>query len=783
MTSSQMSFIQKPAFLFIFILSSFSLFSQDNTPAIGQWRSHLSYESMVALTESEEAVFFASTQAILKVNKSDLSFEHLNKVSGLSDMRIKTIDYNGSENLLVIAYTNGNIDLLYDNGQVSNLSAILTNSNIIGNKSVNHIFNNGRKIYFSCSFGLVVYDLDLDAFSQTTFTPSEVNASSQLNDTLFISTNQGIYTGVLDGRNLLDFNLWEYQGAAQGLNVGAYNSINIICFQNKIYADAKDTLFQYYNGRWEHISGVNYADTSTITYWSPTGNQDYIPNFNFSLNYNKDMFIIATNTPVYYVINSNNDIYTNYYNGAWRIKDIAIDQNDRHWAADQAHMHYNFSFIEPNAPYSNRVSDMFVDEEGTLWVTSSKYNGSWPYFDKNGFFKYKNGEWTIFNKSTINEMDTFYDAIIVTKNTVNDKLYVGSFMSGLLEMETNGNINKYDQYSPNVPLSGADGDPARTRIMGLATDDDGNVWMSNSRTYNSLVVVKKLNGDWKSFPSTKFNDYQIETIEIDRNGYKWIKQITGKTTVFDSGDLDNDNDDRSIELGDHNTVLPNNTITTIKADKNGVLWVGTTEGITIFNCSSNIFDGACQGNRPIISQDNFNGYLLEGEEIVDIEVDGANRKWIATNNGLFLLSEDGYEQLIYFTAENSPLFDNEVSRLAIDGVTGTLYISTSVGIQSYRSDATTGLKRMTVESCNCFPHPVEPGYVGPIAFPGLADMANVKITDINGRLVYETTALGGQAIWNGSDYNGRRAQSGVYLVFVVNESGSQKKVCKLLFMN
>ena len=152
-------------------------------------------------------------------------------------------------------------------------------------------------------------------------------------------------------------------------------------------------------------------------------------------------------------------------------------------------------------------------------------------------------------------------------------------------------------------------------------------------------------------------------------------------------------------------------------------------------------------------------------------------------NGLFLLSEDGYEQLLYFTAENSPLFDNEVNRLAMDGVSGTLYISTSVGIQSYRSDATAGQQRMTVESCNCFPHPVESGYDGPIAFPGLADMSNVKITDISGRLVYETTALGGQAIWNGSDYNGRRAQSGVYLVYVVNESGSQKKVCKLLFMN
>ena len=31
--------------------------------------------------------------------------------------------------------------------------------------------------------------------------------------------------------------------------------------------------------------------------------------------------------------------------------------------------------------------------------------------------------------------------------------------------------------------------------------------------------------------------------------------------------------------------------------------------------------------------------------------------------------------------------------------------------------------------------------------------------------MYETRANGGQAIWDGRDYNGRRVQSGVYLVF------------------
>lgn len=782
-----MDFIRNAFFFALtLLLSGLSvnrLFAQNNQVGIGEWRSHLSYESIVAITESQDAVYYGSSQAILKVNKEDLSFEYLNKVGGLSDMGVSTIEYNLSENLLVVAYNNGNIDLYYKDGLVVNLSSILNNTSVVGDKSVNHILNDGKKIYFSCSFGLVVYDLDIGAFSQTTFTSSEVNACARLNDTLFISTNAGIYSGVLDGRNLLDFGLWELQGASMGLNALDYPSKNIIFFQDKLYADVGDTLIQYVNGQWRHLSGIDYRDTTAYSFWKPSGNNDYINNYNFSLSYDKNDFIITTNTNIYHIVKPNNDIYTPYYAGSWRLQDMVVDQNDLTWAADLGYMHHNFQYIKPDAPYRNLVSDMHVDADGVLWVTSSNYNTNSAYFNPFGVFKYENGFWSVINKSTRPELDTFFDAIKVLSNPVNNKIYVGSFMSGLLEIDAAEDLTVFDQYSADAPLNGADGDPLRTRIMGLAVDDDGVLWMTNSRTYGSLLVARKLNGEWKSFPSSKFNDYQVEELAVDRNGYKWIKQITGRITVFDSGVLNDDTDDRSIQLGDNNTVLPNNNITTLSADKNGVIWVGTNEGITIFNCAANLFDGACQGNRPIISQDDFNGYLLGGEEILSIETDGANRKWVGTKNGLFLLSDDGYEQLLYLNKENSPLFDNEINKLAFDGRSGTLYVSTSVGMQSFRTESTAGVPKMTLESCNCFPHPVESGYDGPIAFPELADMANVKITDISGRLVYETTALGGQAVWYGTDYNGRRAQTGVYLVYVVNESGGQKKVCKLLFNN
>ena len=71
-------------------------------------------------------------------------------------------------------------------------------------------------------------------------------------------------------------------------------------------------------------------------------------------------------------------------------------------------------------------------------------------------------------------------------------------------------------------------------------------------------------------------------------------------------------------------------------------------------------------------------------------------------------------------------------------------------------------------------------------FNGFARDSNIKITDVNGQLIYETTSLGGQAIWDGRDYNGRKASTGVYLVLATrtsNRDTPEAVVTKILFIN
>ena len=131
------------------------------------------------------------------------------------------------------------------------------------------------------------------------------------------------------------------------------------------------------------------------------------------------------------------------------------------------------------------------------------------------------------------------------------------------------------------------------------------------------------------------------------------------------------------------------------------------------------------------------------------------------------------------------MLDNKVTDLGFNTDSGEMFVISTGGIQSYKTE-TTGGGRSHSTNVYAFPNPVRPDYTGPIAIKGLVRDANVKITDINGRLVYETKALGGQAVWDGNDYNGVRAASGIYLVFSANENTSQSSdafVTKIMIVN
>lgn len=745
----------------LLLIGSFSLSSQIDIP-IGAWKSYLPYKDGRLVTQSDDKIIYATNFSIMTIGKEDFLVEPMSKVDGFNDIAVSQMAYNNDLDQLVLSYENNNIDII-EGDEVINVPDIKQNTSIQGDTRINDIYiGSNNKAYFSAGFGVVEYDLNKLEFGFTTLTELLVKESSILNEKLYIATEDGAYYIELsENINQGDFNKWNILNSSNGLPE-VYDAVAVATKNNIIYLATTDALYksnseglqftQIAENNFAGFSSAFLSEQTTDLAWGLLNGDT----FRSKLRYFREDDSSYENTNYCGVV-------TNF---------VIEDQNGIYWYADEAaDFRYSESstsgckYITVNGPNTHKVSDMdFKDNK--LFVASGGVSETFGYlFSKDGFYILEDGQWDNVNRNTFPELT---DRGIQMLNQIeahpsNDKVYVGSYFAGIVAYDTETKEAEFFD-KDNTCLDGAVGDEQRTRITGLAFDSDENLWVSNFDALNPLVVFDP-EGNCYKFSVSSPN--RLTDIAIDENNYKWVivDGNNGGVYVLDSGeDLASSGDDRRAFFNINNSVLATNAVNCATVDLNGDVWIGSGEGPVVFECGSSIFDGSCMGSRRSVLEDSIRAFLLETEDIRAIEIDGANRKWFGTRNGVFVQSPDGETQIHNFTTTNSPLPDNTITALRYNDETGEMYIATNNGIIAYRTE-TLGGNITHANQVYTFPNPVRPEYEGPIAIKGLAINANVKITDMNGRLIYETEALGGQAIWDGKDYNGRKASTGVYLVF------------------
>jgi hypothetical protein len=255
--------------------------------------------------------------------------------------------------------------------------------------------------------------------------------------------------------------------------------------------------------------------------------------------------------------------------------------------------------------------------------------------------------------------------------------------------------------------------------------------------------------------------------------------------VVDKGDITTPTDDKAIAFTTSvgSGALPSEFINDLVEDLEGDIWLATAAGIGVFYCSSSVLSSSnrCDAQKILVQRDGYNEYLFEKQLVRAIAIDGANRKWVGTTSGLWLISADGKDEILNFNASNSPLPSSDIYDIAVDDKTGIVYIATEGGLVSYQGDATLGGEEHT--DVLVYPNPVRPDYTGPIAVKGLVNDANIKITDVSGGLIWQGKANGGQAIWDGKNYNGEKAKTGIYLVYSLSNDGKEHYCAKIAFIN
>jgi hypothetical protein len=305
----------------------------------------------------------------------------------------------------------------------------------------------------------------------------------------------------------------------------------------------------------------------------------------------------------------------------------------------------------------------------------------------------------------------------------------------------------------------------------------------------------KKDGTWKVLDSPSLYNLTLGEILIlnQNNNYKWLmnhRRGVVLSVIDDNGTIDDTSDDRyvrytSIPIQDDERNISVNLFYSIVQDKSGVVWLGTDKGPFLFNNPTNAFNPDFSMSRVKIPRNdgtNLADYLLENENILTMKIDGANRKWIGTQNtGVYLMSENGQETIYHFTTQNSPLLSNHILSIDIHPKTGEVFIGTGLGLVSFQSDAAEAGN--VFKNVHVYPNPVREAYSGVITITGLVEKTNVKITDVAGNLVSETTSNGSIATWDGKNKFGQKVSTGVYLAICVSPDGEQSTTAKILVIN
>jgi len=753
-----------------------------NAIRIGEWRAHLPYSSGITVTQDDDKVYYGSSQALLSIEKDSLDVQFFSKVEGLSDVGVSLIKYQKTENVLITIYTNSNIDLVFEDGVV-NIDDILTNNTIVGSKRINNVFvDNTSTIYFSCDFGLVEFDVNSGKFGFTMFTPIPVYAFAKFEEAYWIASHDGIYLfDDFETELVSNFSAWKKQTSEVGLPDN-YRAQDLVVFKNKLFVGADDDVYAREDNEflfWDTRDG------QAIKYMSAEGEHLKVGFEEKTDQFNGAVHFYTTEGKI-----------GEHGFDCVKLPTFAIeDESGRVWYADETdgvRVSQNFkwgcNFLEFNTPYSSNVSEIAI-KDNTIYVASGGVSDNYSNLKRpDGFFIFDKGDWSSYNRVNVPELEEYdpLDYFRIEPHPEPDSpiVFIGSYYAGLIKYHrVDSSYTFYDQ--ENSALQGAVGDPLRERVAGMTFDKEGNLWMTCYLAPHPLVVMKT-DGTWDNFSVN--SNTRLGDVIIDERGYKWCAVISPSEGILvydDNGTIDNPADDRQRVFTTSNSNLPTNSLTNLVLDRSGDIWVGTSMGPVVFDGGSNPFEGNNHGYRIKVEQDGVLAYLLGEEIVTTIAVDGGNQKWIGTHNGVFVQSPNGEVEIATYSVDNSPLFNNIILDIAINPVDGEAFIGTESGIISTRGEAIEG-GSFHNQNAYAFPNPVRPEYDGPIAIRGLAEDAAVKITNVAGVVVYETRAQGGQAIWNGYDLDGRKALSGVYLVFSTTEDTFDKPdalVTKILVVN
>lgn len=746
---------------------------------IGSWKSYQTHRQTRDLCVRGKYIFAATDAGIVQLNSLDTTdYQRFTKQDGFLGDIPSVVVYDEIHDYVFVGYANGLIHYFRDPKQkIFSIRDIYLTKNF-NTKKINAIVASGDYLYIGTSFGVVVYDFSKN---ETRYTYLKMGANDEAQEVVSVALFQnrlwvsvfggqlpGVYSASLSTPNLADASVWRRENGTYGL-ASTGSPRGLATFNNRIFCHLGDTLYARLDTTWEVLNN-QYLAAGWYKFMRTSGS---------------NLYLISGSQVVQYAPSGHIKTFSS------QIPVAALELNGHIWIADFAQGIIGLEepsgnlYYTAHEPLTNNYCNRMGVANGELYIAPLGHNANFkPSYDYSGYYYYniRNNQWKMVRTDQLDpDSDKiFHSYARVSTRPGSNETWMGSFGGGISIVTDGNSWHKTLTSSDGLPITA--NNPKDVRVSGIEFDGSGRTWLSTYYTPTPLTVITPTNQLYSfSFPT--LDNPLFTQLALDNLGTCWLVNRDKGIVVFnDNKTPSNTADDKVRELrtGTGLGNLPSDNVNRITRDLDGNMWVSTNKGAVVFYNPSEIFkpnsvvsDASC----PILSS----RCLLREENVQVIAIDGANRKWIGTQSGVFIVSPDGNEQIDFFDTGNSPLPANEILDVAIDQETGEVFIATSAGIVSYRGEAS--LSNGSSENLLVFPNPVRANFDGMIAIRGTAPNAIVKITSVTGQLVAQLTALGGQAVWNGKDQRGQRVAPGIYLALVALPSGEQAGIAKFVILS
>lgn len=755
--------------IYILFVTQFSLGQQSNQ----MWKGYFSYNEIVDVESASNEVFASTQNALFSQVIASSNLNIYNSITGLKPDVISTIHHSESFNKTFVGNKNGLILIQNSDGSVTTKVDVIEEVPVPPNKKkINDFYEFNGRLYVATDYGISVIDVATSEFITTYFIgtageETEVLQTTVLNNEIYAVTRSfGIRKANINNPNLFDFSQW------QTFDTNFWSGI--VTFNNQLVATNTNARTYRYNGAsFQEILNHNQIGLKLKT----NGNELIITTQN-------NIYVLGQSFNIMAHITQIPDLNVKFTAATVVDEFIYIGTEKNGLFSTPITNPTVFTAMSPNGPLQNYA---FRVKKGKnkLWMVHGDYTQQFnPYpLDELGISTFTaDNSWQILPYQDLLGAKSLSDIAINPSRS--NEVFVTSYFSGMLkfqgeDVELLNNTNTGTNGLESLVVTG---NPSYVdiRINSPAFDKEGNLWVTNGLVDRGIKVLRT-NGQWQSYDLTGITANlatgRYNSMAIDKNSTKWIAAYNDGVVAF------NENyGNKFIVINQENANIPTSVVNCLAIDNRNQLWIGTMAGLRVLSSVDRFITETELDVFPIIIQEgDLAQELFYQQPILDIAVDGANRKWVSiADGGVFLVSSNGQQTIYRFDKSNSPLPSNNILDIEIDGVSGEVFFVTDKGMVSFLGTSTKPSD--SLGDVYVYPNPVRPNFVGTVKISGLTDKANIKITDIEGNLVYETTSSGGTIEWDTTAFGKYKVASGVYMIFVASEDGLDSTVKKVMIV-